>query len=304
MTSAPADRSPRALAPTIPHPRGVADLAADFDGFILDLWGVLHDGERAFPEALDCLARLRARGAKIAILSNAPRRAETVIRRNAELGIARDLADVVVSSGEDAWQHLKARRDPFHDRLGRKAYHLGPERDRDLLAGNGLEPVADLRDADFVLNTGTGSPEARVEDFEPLLREALERSLPMVCANPDLVVIRGGRAEICAGAIAERYEEMGGQVRWHGKPDPRVYAHCFAAMPGLPKSRILAVGDSLRTDMAGAMAAGVPALFIAGGIHADELGIGPGERPSAARVDEACRAAGVSPVGVLPAFAW
>jgi HAD superfamily hydrolase (TIGR01459 family) len=304
MAAAPADTSHGALARTVPHPKSVAELAPQYDGYILDLWGVLHDGVTAFPAAIDCLRRLRARGARVVILSNAPRRAESVIKRNAELGLDPGLADAVVSSGEDAWLHLRDRRDPFHAALGSKAYHLGPERDRDLLFGNGLEPVQELEEADFVLNTGASSPQARVEDFEPLLRRALAQDLPMVCANPDLLVIRGGRAEICAGAIAQQYEKMGGHVRWHGKPDPRIYDRCFEVMQDIPGTRILAVGDSLRTDIAGAEAAGISALFIAGGIHADELGIASGERPSAARVDEACRAAGVSPVGVLPAFAW
>ncbi|MDX1710081.1 MAG: TIGR01459 family HAD-type hydrolase [Rhodovibrionaceae bacterium] len=298
------DSSPHAVMPAIAHPAGLREIADDYDGYVMDLWGVLHDGVNAFPEAVDCLRQLKARGCAIAILSNAPRRAETVRRRNTELGIDPALSDTVVSSGEDTWRHLKARDDAFYAGLGAKVLHLGPARDRDLLQGNGLEPVASLEAADFILNTGPGAPEARVEDFQALLDEALSLDRPMVCANPDLLVIRGGRAEICAGAIAERYREMGGVVRFHGKPDPGVYERCFAAMDAVPKSRILAVGDSLRTDMAGARAAGIDGLFISGGIHADELGAGPGERPSAARVDEACRAAGVRPVGVMPALVW
>jgi ribonucleotide monophosphatase NagD (HAD superfamily) len=126
----------------------------------------------------------------------------------------------------------------------------------------------------------------------------------MVCANPDLVVMHGGRLMICAGTLADRYEQLGGRVAWHGKPHPAVYARCFEALGVADRRRVLAVGDSLRTDVAGANAAGVAALLIAGGIHAEEFGVREGELPDRARVRLAIDSSGHRPTFIAPWFRW
>jgi len=290
--------------PPIPYLRGLGEIAGDYDGFILDLWGVLHDGRAPIPGVLDCLARLRSAGKRTTILSNAPRRAELVEARVAEIGIPRALYDSLMCSGEEAWQHLSRRTDPFYAALGRACYHIGPRRDDNMLADIGLRRVDDVAEADFILNTGPSEYEATVEQYEPLLRAARLRELPMVCANPDLVVIHQGRRAICAGALAQRYEEIGGAVRWHGKPFPSVYETCFGLLGIADRGRILAVGDSLRTDIAGANAVGIASILVLGGIHGEELGVVAGALPDSARLAAAVAASGQRPSYAIAHLFW
>ena len=283
---------------------GFAPLAERYDGFIVDLWGVLHDGVAAFPDAVACLEKLKSRGKRIVILSNAPRRAQEVMQRNQELGIAPELADAVYSSGEDAWRHLKDRADPWTQSLGRRCYHLGPDRDHGMRDGLDYDFVQDLGDADFVLLTGTHSTDAVVGDYDEVLQAAKARDLAMVCANPDLEVIRGGKREICAGALAAAYEDLGGQVRYHGKPHQDIYAACLPLLQVSERQRVAAIGDSLRTDVAGANGAGIGSVFVCDGIHGETLGLGPGQTPDPARLEALYGAAGQFPSAAVPTLRW
>ena len=290
--------------PEIPLVHGLCALADRFDGFVLDLWGVLHDGVSAYPGAVDCMRRLHGSGKRIAILSNAPRRAEEVARRSAEIGIGPDLYDLIHSSGEETWLDLKERPDAFHRSLGRACYHLGPERDRGLLEGLDLDEAQAIEKASFLLNTGAHMSQSEAADYEPVLAPAARLGLPMVCANPDLEVIRGGVREICAGMLALRYEELGGQVRYHGKPHESVYRRALPKLGLKPGARLLAVGDSLRTDIAGARQAGLASLLVTGGIHAEELGTAAGAHPDPRLLAEICARAGERPDFAVPAFTW
>jgi HAD superfamily hydrolase (TIGR01459 family) len=193
-----------------------------------------------------------------------------VAQRSAELGITAGLYDVIHSSGEETWLALR-NRDAWAVGLGRRCLPIVPGKDRSLLDGLDLELVADPAGADFVLLSGTDRPEETVADYESQLQAILPYRLPLVCANPDLEVVRGGVREICAGAIAARYEALGGPVRYVGKPHAEVYGRCLQALGSPPRQRILAVGDSMRTDVAGAARMGIDSLFIAGGIHKAEL---------------------------------
>ncbi len=288
----------------VPIYDGLSALAERYDGFIVDLWGVLHDGVQAFPQAVACLEELQRRRKRVLILSNAPRRAHVVAARNAELGIPRRLCHAVVSSGEAVWRHLARRSDPWYRALGRRCCHLGPERDRGMREGLDYDFVEDLDEADFVLNTGALSPGDTAATYAAFLRRARARSLPMVCANPDLEVIRGGRREICAGAIAFAYEEMGGAVRYEGKPHPEIYAMCLDLL-GVPgRERVAAIGDSLRTDIAGANRAGIDALFVTGGLQGEALGVDAAGNAEPARLTAFCAAAGEIPSAALPVLRW
>ena len=283
---------------------GLSELAPRYDGFILDLWGVIHDGVAPIPGAIDCLRSLIDEGKRIALLSNAPRRADDVVRRITAVGVPSGLYHEVMSSGEEAWQCLNRRDDPFYAALGRRCLHIGSDRDLEIREGLDLEYVDAPEEAQFMLNTGPAGWDDRIEDYEPLLRQAIGCDLPMVCANPDLVVMRGSTLHLCAGALAKWYEEAGGRVRWHGKPFGSVYDSCLRLLDIADRSRILAVGDSLRTDIAGAAGAGIDGLLIAGGIHAEEFGT-PGERhPDLARVEAALRESRYDPVGVAWSFCW
>jgi HAD superfamily hydrolase (TIGR01459 family) len=284
--------------------RGIAALALRYDGFILDLWGVVHDGVAPLPGALECMASLKAAGKRIALLSNAPRRADDVVERITRIGVPAGLYDHVMSSGEEAWQRLYRRDDEFYGALGRRCLHIGSERDTGIREGLALEFVETAEEAEFILNTGPAGWQDRIEDYAPLLRRALAGALPMVCANPDLVVMHGNHLALCAGALAQWYEEAGGRVRWHGKPFGSVYDACLELLGIDDRSRVLAVGDSLRTDIAGAAGAGLDSVLIVGGIHAEEFGMIGNRPPDIERIAAALRAGSYSPVGVARRFCW
>ncbi len=292
------------LSTAVPVYPGLSALAERYDAFIIDLWGVMHDGLEAYPAAVAALKELRRAGKRSVILSNAPRRAAVIARRNAEIGIPEDLADHLLSSGEDAWQHLKTRPDSWYQALGRRCYHLGPARDHGMREGLDLDFVEILAEADFILNTGILHDHDQVETYRGFLDEGLARKLPMICANPDLIVMRGEAMEICAGALALDFEQKGGNVRWHGKPHPEVYRSCFALLADIAPARIAAIGDSLRTDVAGAEAAGIDSVFIAGGIHGEELHVDSAGSIDAKAYAAFIEAAKWKPTAVLPFMRW
>jgi len=275
-----------------------APLAANYDGFILDLWGVIHDGVEPYPGAADCLLALRGAGKRIVLLSNAPRRSGEVQLQLRGMGIPDDAYDGVMTSGEATYLMLRDRPDPWYQRLGTVVFHLGPERDRNVLHGLGLDIRDTPEGAAFMLNTG---PDDHLSPTDPaaydaVLRDCAARHLPMICANPDLEVIRGGVRVVCAGTLAQLYVAMGGDVRSLGKPDPAIYAPVLAMLGVLP-ARVLAVGDALRTDIAGAAAVGLDACWVLGGLHGAHLG-------SDAATEAEAAAAGLFPVAALPHFVW
>ena len=283
---------------------GLSDLAGDYDGYIVDLWGCLHDGVRAFAPAVDAVRKLKQGGGRILILSNAPRRAAEVTQRCLELGIGGDCYHEVLSSGEDAWQNLKQRSDPWYAALGTRCYHLGPDRDSGMRDGLALTFVERPQDADFLLNTGAHDADDTVETYAPVIEAAAAAHLPMVCANPDLEVIRGGKREICAGAIAARYEELGGQVRYHGKPHAPIYASASKLLGVDDPARVLCIGDALRTDLAGANLMGMASLWILDGIHGKALGLEEGATPSREALDREMAAVGERAGFALPFLRW
>ncbi len=283
---------------------GLGDILLAYDGLILDLWGVVHDGNVPYPGVVDALERLNQAGKPVVLLSNAPRRIAPTAARLGEIGIDASLYRAIHSSGEEVFRHLERRDEPFYRALGRRCYFIGPERDLSLIGGLDIERVEAVEEAQFILNTGPWGWDETTEKYEPVLQAARARDLPMVCANPDLVVIHRGRRVICAGALAQRYEALGGRVRWHGKPYPSVYEACLALLGIDRRERILAIGDSLRTDIAGARAAGIDSVWIVGGIHAEELGMTPGELPDRARITAALEASGEAPRYIASGFRW
>jgi HAD superfamily hydrolase (TIGR01459 family) len=279
------------------HLAGFAPLAPRYDGFILDLWGVIHDGVRPYPGAVDCLTRLGAAGKRRALLSNGPRRNHVIQGAMRAMGIADNLYDAILTSGEATWRALHRRPDAWLQSLGDRVFHLGPTRDASVIEDLGLTRVTDPRDATFVVNTGPDDASGVTDlgPYEPTLAACMARNLPMVCANPDLEVIRDGSRVLCAGALAAHYESLGGVVRYFGKPDRAVYE---LVLGELAVPRVLAVGDALRTDIAGAAGAGLPSCWVLGGIHFEELGNDP------AKIEAAASEAGLAPVATVPSFTW
>jgi HAD superfamily hydrolase (TIGR01459 family) len=234
-----------------------------------DIWGVVHNGLEAFPEACAALRSYRNQGGTVILITNAPRAADSVQRQLRKLGVADNTYDAIVSSG-DLTRHYVA------DHPGRKLFWLGPERDSSIYRG--LDAVlAPLEDADYIVCTGLLDDETEsAEDYRPMMQKARERKLTLICANPDIVVERGDRLVYCAGAIAELYRELGGEVIFYGKPHRPIYERAMALAAerrghAVEQERVLAIGDSVRTDLAGAHGFGIDCLFVTRGIHSEEF---------------------------------
>ncbi len=288
---------------SIPILAGIGPLVERYDGFVLDLWGVIHDGRTIFPWVNDTLAQLRQAEKRVVLLSNAPRRVAVTEERNAGLGLDSSLVDGLMTSGEATWQHLSSRPDAFYRGLGRHCLHIGGARDISARDGLDFDFVTDIEAADFIFNTGSAHNDGSSPiDERPLVR-AVERGLPMVCANPDKIVVVAGKKQECAGAIAERYEALGGQVRYHGKPHAAIYEPVMA-MLGVPKERCLAIGDSMATDIRGAANAGIASLFVVDGIHREELDPEDNGTVDPAELDRLARDFGLSPLAAVHRFVW
>jgi HAD superfamily hydrolase (TIGR01459 family) len=288
----------------VPLIDGLSGLVGRYDALILDLWGVLHNGLEPYPGVLDCLRALKSAGKRTCLLSNAPRRVHSVVEQLDGIGIPRALYGEALSSGEATWQALAEPPDEFHRSLGRRCFHLGPPRDASAHEGLDLDLVGRPEDAGFVLNTGAHEWDDTLEDYRPTLEAAAARDLPMICANPDLVVMYGAKEAICAGLLAREYERMGGRVAYHGKPHPPVYRRCLGLLGDPSPSSVLAIGDSLRTDVAGAAAAGIDAVFVTGGIHGEALGCGPDGTPDPDRLARAIAESPARPIAAVRRFVW
>jgi HAD superfamily hydrolase (TIGR01459 family) len=245
------------------------DLVGGVDVVLSDIWGVIHNGLEAFPEACAALRAVRAQGSTVILITNAPRPADSVQRQLRKLGVADDTYDAIVSSGD-------LTRSFVAERNGQSMFWLGPERDNSIYRG--LDAVfAPLESADYIVCTGPFDDETEsAEDYREMMGQALARKLPLVCANPDIVVERGDRLIYCAGAIAELYREIGGEVIFYGKPHRPIYDRAMEIAQSrrgaaTPPTRVLAIGDSVRTDLAGAHGFGIDCLFVTRGIHAEEF---------------------------------
>jgi HAD superfamily hydrolase (TIGR01459 family) len=255
---------------TPPIVANAGQLLARYQAVFCDVWGVVHNGRQAYAEAGDALVRFRSQGGTVILVSNAPVPADGVERVLEKTGVRRDAWDAIVSSGDIALAHIAAKGYRFLHRIGPAS------RDSKLFA---RLPGADtpLAEAEAIVCTGlVDETNQTVASYSALIDEGVARDLPFVCANPDLVVDVGEKRYLCAGSIAAEYEGRGGEVFWAGKPHPAAYAMAFErtlALRGKPidRSRVLAIGDAVRTDLVAAKGAGVDALFIAAGIHSEVL---------------------------------
>lgn len=276
------------------------------EAYILDVWGVLWDGIQAYPEAAQCLAEIRRQHKRVLLLSNAPRRSFRVVRSLDRIGIGENLFDGILTSGDLCREACAAGIGG----LGSSYHYVGLEKDRGLLDGLSFCEAGDIDTADFVLNLGTRRLGDTAKMYLPELGEAVRRGLPMLCANPDEIIVRsdGTRVE-CAGALARLYEELGGSVQSFGKPLRQTYESCFAKLrawnPAIAPDDVLAIGDSLTTDIRGGADAGFRAVLVAGGIHREELGIRKhGDRPDPERIAALTQREGIRPAAILSLFQW
>lgn len=250
---------------------GLSEIASDYDALVCDVWGVLHNGHAAHLPACAALKRFRDERGPVVLLSNAPRPIRDLESQFARFGVPLDCYDTIMTSGMAARDDLEKRA------LGRRLrmLHLGPERDRGVFEGLNLDCVA-ATDAEIVLCTGLYDDDNETaDDYADLFAGLQARGLTMICANPDLVVQRAGKLVPCAGMLAKAYQAIGGDVVYYGKPYRPVYDVTLAkarTIAGRAIARPLAIGDGMETDLRGANAAGLDALFIADGIHGEDVG--------------------------------
>jgi HAD superfamily hydrolase (TIGR01459 family) len=248
----------------IPILGSISSLARRYDVWLTDIWGVMHNGLQPYPRAVESCRIFRQGGGVVVLISNSPRPAETTQLQLREVGVADDCYDSIATSGDVTRQMISAFR-------GKTVYHLGPERDLPIFDGLGVT-LGPVEDSAIVVCSGLFDDETETpDDYAELLTELRKRDLPMICANPDIMVERGSRLVYCAGAIAKAYAELGGKTIYGGKPHPPIYqlalSQAMAKKSGLTRQRVLAIGDGLLTDIPGAAAAGIDSLFIASGVH-------------------------------------
>ncbi|MGE0024823.1 MAG: TIGR01459 family HAD-type hydrolase [Hyphomicrobium sp.] len=288
-------QTPPASPDPIPVLTSIAGLAPARDVWLTDIWGVIHNGEVPFAPACDACTRFRLAGGTVVMLSNAPRPAASVATQFERIGVPRFAWDAILTSGD-------AARARVAEYAGKRVYHLGPERDLPLYDGLDVT-LSSPGDADAVCCTGLFDDEVETPaDYADLITSLAERNLPMVCANPDLTVERGSRIIYCAGALAQEFAAKGGSVAYAGKPYLPIYDLAFALIEQLrgkrvPRERILAIGDGVRTDIKGAAGAGLDSIFIASGVHA------PGGI-TGETLAELFPSPGMRPIAAMPALVW
>ncbi len=245
------------------------EIASSYSTFLIDLWGVVHNGVAPFPEVLPCLSQLKTLGKNIVFLTNGPRRSSVVQKRLEEMGISSQHYDFIFSSGEDAYQSFT--QDKKYAPLGAKGFYLGPSKDYPLFQDLNIKEAPSLEGADFIVCTGPSRSDKDLTHDKRLLENGLQSNIPFICINPDRVVHYGTSSIFCAGELAYWYEENGGPVFYHGKPYPSIYENTLRQLSSPEKEKILVIGDSLSTDIKGANTMGIDSLFIASGIHKEDF---------------------------------
>lgn len=257
------------MTASLPSISGLSDLAGRYDAVLSDVWGVVHNGVAAFPSAVEALTEYRMAGGKVVFITNAPRPSAPLITMLDRLGVTPAAYDAIVSSGD-------ATRAMIGKYRGKPIHHVGPATDDDSLY-EGLDVRrASAEEAEAVVVTDLDTDDDTPEMYRERAKFWLSRKLPMICANPDRVVEHGDKIIYCGGSLGDLYAAMGGMVLMAGKPYQPIYEEAFrlaeqAAGRPLDKSRVLAIGDSVRTDATGAAHFGIDLLFVTGSIHAAEL---------------------------------
>ena len=291
--------SPAHLPPVV---AALAPFAERYDLFLCDVWGVVHNGIAAFPAANEALTRARAAGVTVIMISNAPRPGEVVKKQIGRYGVPESAYDDVVASGDVTRAELAARP-------GARVFHLGAE--RDLPNYEGLDvTLVDLDHADLVVCTGPFHDDTETpDDYRELLARIKARDLLLICANPDIVVERGDRLIWCAGALAAIYDELGGRTIYAGKPHAPIYEMCLARAATLrgrevPRSRVLAIGDGLKTDLLGAARQEIDCLFLTRGIHAADFGLDDKGGMDRDKLERAFAEVGARPAAIMRELIW
>lgn len=279
---------------------GLSEISAGYAFILCDVWGVVHNGVRSNPTAVDALVRYRGAGGRVVLITNAPRPSSVVFNQLDRLDVDRDAYDDIVSSGDVARKYLE-------DRQEARIYHLGPDRDLPIFAGL-PNALVDQAEADLICCTGLFDDVSETpDDYVDQLDRLAKRGLPMLCINPDKVVERGDRLLWCAGALAERYEALGGKTIVVGKPYAPIYDMALnrlkeLAARDLDRESVLAIGDGAPTDLRGAVDQAIDVLFVTDGIHAGEFG--PRDAPDPTSVHRFLAAADLGAKNFMSRLAW
>lgn len=283
------------------HPSftGLSDIAQKYSGILSDVWGVIHNGERIHVEACDALIKYREQGGRVVLITNSPKPSHYVIEQMNQLGVSREVYDDIVSSGD-------ATRNLLENYRNKTVVRIGGEQDKTLFDGMDLK-FGDAQEASAVVVSDLENDDDRPENYLYQIPHWLERKLPLICANPDKIVEIGDRLVYCGGALADLYEDMGGQSLMAGKPYAPIYDLAKSLLDeasgvSAPKHKILAIGDSVRTDAVGAAQFGIDLLFITGSIHAHELDAF--NNPDPQRIRDFVGVSRANMVGFMPRLAW
>ncbi|MCX7627893.1 MAG: TIGR01459 family HAD-type hydrolase [Methylophilaceae bacterium] len=287
----------------IRYSTGLGPLATHYDAFLVDQWGVLHNGHAACPEAVQCLRRLTRAGKQVVIISNSGKRSESNEIRLDKLGIPRDSYAHLVTSGEIAWQMLATGRGIFRTFMDVPGLLLTSDRPEEFSRGLGVCFVDHVEQAGFILLAGIND-ELVPSFYDHVIKRGLEKNLPMVCVNPDLTRITPYGLQAGAGAIAQTYQKRGGSVHYIGKPHPEIYRYCLDLLPGIPTSRVLAVGDSIHHDVVGGHMAGLDTLLTLQGVHVDDFVDTTNPDEIIRRIRKLTDSFGAVPDWVVPGFRW
>jgi len=272
-----------------------------FDGFIIDQWGVLHNGSAPYEGALEGIEHLKRHGKRLVLLTNSGRRASTNERRMRELGFDTGVLEGIVTSGEATWSALRDGLLPAFGNVGKRCYFVTNGSDMGPIEGLDIEPVDDIGDADFLYFTFLQSEIDDVPQFDPLLERALARNLPFLCSNPDRIAVTANGMTAAPGSVAARYGDMGGEVIYVGKPHRPIYEACLAHLDGVDHSRIVCIGDSIEHDIKGANNMNLASCFIENGIHKDAFDKGA---DAGQALEKLVAEHGGRPTYVMPGFRW
>ncbi len=267
------------------------DVCNDYSAFIFDIWGVLHDGTELYPNVINVFKKLQEGGKKVFLLSNAPRRASKAQQALDSFGITQDLYESILTSGEATYKLLAENQKSGFNKFSSKYYYIGPEKDIDLLNGLDYTIGSDASECGFALVTGYDHENSTLDEKDRDLESIITHKLPMICVNPDMIVVKKtGKMQYCAGNIAKRYQELGGEVVYFGKPYGNVYDILFNELSayGIDSDSVLAVGDGLETDIKGANNNKIDSVFITSGIISNKLGNKYGEMPNHKDIKKEC----------------
>jgi HAD superfamily hydrolase (TIGR01459 family) len=250
--------------------QGISDISDSYSAFIIDQWGVLHNGEQVYEGVIDCLKELKARKKEVIILSNSGKRAQPNIDRMTEMGITPDLYTMMITSGEITWQGLHDQSEGVFENIGHKCFLMSRNGDRSIVNDLDIEVVENIEDADFLMISGSDAPEKNmVNYYEPILREAIRRRMKAICANPDSRALIGNNYVLGPGLIARRYEEFGGVVHYIGKPHKPIFNHVIRLLQqkDIYPGQTVMIGDAMAHDIIGASAMDIDTCLVKDGIH-------------------------------------